>query len=379
MELNNFHYIVVGSGFFGCVVAERIANVLDERVIVIEKRNHIGGNSHSEIDEETGIECHTYGSHIFHTSDEKVWKYINRFCTFNAYRHKVLTNYGNKVYQVPINLATISAFYGKQLTPLEAEKLLNAEIAKEGIHNPKNFEEKAISLIGRPLYDAFIKGYTIKQWGMDPGRLSADIVSRIPLRYNYNADYFDDPWQGVPRDGYHATFKAMLNHPNIEVSLNTDYADIRHLIPDRSCTIYTGSVDRFFNYRYGKLGWRTLAFEKEVHPVNDFQGTAVMNFAELSVPYTRVHEFKHYNGEREVTTDKTVIYREYSKGVSADDEPYYPIRTAEDEVLFKKYQEESKKLKNVYFGGRLGTYSYLNMDEAIAQAVNTFEEKIAGK
>jgi len=270
--------------------------------------------------------------HIPHF-ERKSMEVHKRFCTFNNYYHKVLTDYGGKVYQIPINLATINAFYGKSLTPFEAEKLLDAEIAKVGIQNPINLEEKAISLIGRPLYDAFIKGYTIKQWGTDPRRLPPYIIARIPLRYNYNVNYFDDAWQGIPRDGYNSIFNRMLDHPNVQVHLNTDYFSIRHLIPETCMVIYTGPVDRFFDCKHGKLGWRTVAFEKEVQHVTDFQGTAVMNYAEVSVPFTRIHEFRHYHEERKYPRGKTVIFREYSKELTADDDPYYPINTEADSVI----------------------------------------------
>lgn len=376
MDFRGLKYLVVGSGFFGSVIAERIARDKNEKVLVIDKRPHIGGNSHSEIDNETGIECHTYGSHIFHASNEKVWRYINRFCTFNSYRHKVLTRYKSKIYQMPINLHTINAFYEKNLCPGEAENFMKSEIAREGIRNPVNLEEKAISLIGRPLYEALIKGYTTKQWDTDPKKLPANIITRLPVRYNYKSDYFDDPWQGIPSEGYHAIFKKMLADPNIEVHLGTDFFDVRRLIPGTCKIIYTGPIDRFFDFKFGKLGWRTLTFEKSTYHLGDYQGTAVMNYAEVSAPYTRIHEFRHYHEERKYPDDKTIIFREYSKGSGKDDEPYYPINTDEDKMILERYQNECEKNKNVIFGGRLGMYKYLDMDQTIAQALETYEKRI---
>lgn len=376
MHLEGFKYLVIGAGFFGSVIAERIAADKGERVVVIDKRNHIGGNSYSEIDKETGIEYHKYGSHIFHTSIKDVWEYINRFCEFNNYRHKVLTTYDNKVYQMPINLKTINAFYGTSLKPNEAEGFIKSEIEKENIRNPKNLEEKAISLVGRPLYEAFIKGYTSKHWGTDPRNLPAEIITRLPVRFNYKTDYFDDPWQGIPIKGYGELFKNLLAHKNIDLYLDTDYFQIRHLIPADCCVIYTGRLDQFFDYKHDVLGWRTLSFEKEVYQVPDFQGTSVMNYAEVAVPYTRTHEFKHFHEERKYSGKSTLVIREYAKELTEGDDPYYPVNTLQDTEMLSKYRQETVALKNVIFGGRLAEYQYLNMDQTIASALKTYEEKI---
>jgi UDP-galactopyranose mutase len=379
MEFQNLKYLVVGAGFFGSVIAERIAEDKGERVVVIDKREHIGGASFSEVDAETGIEYHKYGSHIFHTSIEKVWQYINRFCTFNSYRHKVLTTYDNKVYQMPINLETINAFYGLNLTPAEAESFIKSEIDKEQTSNPTNLEEKAISLIGKPLYEAFIKGYTTKNWGTDPKNLPAGIITRLPVRFNYKSDYFDDPWQGIPVQGYGELFKNILAHRNIDLYPDTDFFTIRHLIPSDCFIVYTGRLDQFFEYKYGVLGWRTLTFEREVYQVDDFQGTAVMNYAEASIPYTRTHEFKHFHEERKYAHESTLILREYPKELADGDDAYYPINTPKDKKTYQRYQEEVQKTKNVIFGGRLAEYRYLNMDQTIARALKTYEEKIKSR
>lgn len=379
MNLSGLKYLVVGSGFFGAVIAERIANDLGERVVVLEQRDHVGGNSYSAPDEATGIDCHLYGSHIFHTKNGKVWDYINSFCSFNSYRHKVLTNHRGVVYQMPVNLDTINRFFGTAFTPGEARAFVDEEMRRDCNAEPHNLEEKAISLVGRRLYEAFIKGYTAKQWQTDPKLLPASIISRLPFRFSYKIDYFDDPWQGIPLEGYGAVFKRLLAAPNIDVLMDTDYFAVRDLIPADCLVIYTGPIDRFFDYRFGMLGWRSLCFEKEVVPVGDFQGTAVMNYADEEVPFTRIHEFRHYHDERPYPTDSTVIYREYSLSGSRDMDPYYPVNTAHDRETYEQYCQLAAQEQNVLFGGRLGTYSYLDMDRVIEQALQMYETRIKGR
>jgi UDP-galactopyranose mutase len=373
--LGEFKYIIVGSGFFGSAIAECIASQKKEKVLIIDKRSHIGGNCFSEIDDETGIEIHKYGSHIFHTDNMKVWEYISGFMSLNSYRHHVLTIYKNVVYQMPINLDTINRFYQKSLKPCEVAQFIQDEIKQCNISsNPLNLEEKAISLIGKPLYDAFIKGYTYKQWEIDPAKLPPEIITRLPIRTNYKSEYFDDPIQGIPLAGYSNVFQKLLNHKNITVQLNTDYDEIKAYIPKTAHVIYTGPIDLFFNYRFGELGWRSINLERDIVDVDDFQGTSVMNYADLEVPYTRIHEFKHYHPERNYKPGKTVISREYSRNCIRGDEPYYPINTKEDKDKLEKYK--SIKIENVYFGGRLGSYQYLDMDDAIANALNFYETTI---
>jgi UDP-galactopyranose mutase len=379
IDLANVKYLVVGAGFFGAVIAERIAADLGAQVVVIDRKRHIGGNSWSAPDAETGIECHCYGSHIFHTANREVWEYINRFTSFNSYRHRVLTRYQERVFQMPINLATISDFYGRNLTPKDAAELLAAEAAREGISSPANLEEKAISQIGRPLYEAFVRGYTLKQWETDPRELPADIITRLPVRHSYKNDYFNDPWQGIPLDGYHSLFTRLLDHPRIDLWLDVDFFAIRKLIPAECTIIYTGPIDQYFDYSFGNLGWRTLDFEKEVCPVGDFQGTTVMNFAEEAIPYTRVHEFRHYHDERRYPDDRTVIYREISRSCGANDEPYYPVNTARDREMLELYSAAAWNEKQVVFGGRLGNYQYLDMDKTIAAALTTYRERIMSR
>lgn len=369
-------YLVVGAGFFGAVIAERIAREKGLRVAVLEKRGHVGGNSHSEADPATGIEVHPYGSHIFHTRIGRVWDYVNRFGSFNAYRHRVLARYRDGVYPMPVSLWTINRFYGTDFTPAQAEAHLRAEIARAGIRHPANLEEKAISLVGRPLYEALIRGYTAKQWGRDPRDLPAHVIERLPVRFGYKTDYFDDPWQGVPLDGYGALFDRILSHEKIDVYLGTDFFDVRHLVPDDCRVVYTGQVDRYLDYRFGELRWRSLRFEREALPVRDFQGTAVMNFAEESVPYTRIHEFRHLHEERGRPPDRTVVMREYSRTWRRGEDPSYPVDTPGDRETLARYLAECAKEDRLILGGRLGTYRYLDMDRTIDAALSTYEEKI---
>lgn len=375
--------LVVGSGFFGLTVAERAADA-GRKVTVIDRRHHIGGNAYSENEPETGIEVHRYGAHLFHTSNATVWEYVNRFTTFTNYVHKVYTNHNDVVYPLPINLGTINQFFNAAYSP-EAAKALIAEQAGEfSTGDARNLEEKAISLIGRPLYEAFIRDYTAKQWQTDPTELPAEVISRLPVRYNYDNRYFNDTWEGLPTDGYTAWIERMADHPNIEVKLSVDFFDEKQPL-NKTATVgqvpivYTGPVDRYFDYSAGELSWRTLDFEQEVVPAADFQGTSVMNYADASVPYTRIHEFKHFHPERSDRhpVDKTVIMREYSRFANRDDEPYYPVNTSDDRRGLLSYRELAKGEPDVHFGGRLGTYQYLDMHMAIASALNMWNNDLA--
>jgi UDP-galactopyranose mutase len=376
-----YDLIVAGSGFFGLTVAERVATQLGKRVLVLERRGHVGGNAYSEAEPETGIEVHRYGAHLFHTSNKRVWEYVNQFTDFTGYQHRVFTIYRGQVYPMPINLAAISQFFGRYLTPGEARALI-AEQASE-IADPKaaaNHEEKGISLVGRPLYDAFFRGYTAKQWQTDPRELPASIVARLPVRFDFNNRYFNDTYEGLPVHGYTAWLEKMADHRNIDIRLSTDFFDVRDELPTGIPVVYTGPLDRYFSYCEGWLGWRTLDFEPEVLPVGDFQGTPVMNYAEEEVPYTRIHEFRHFHPERDYPTDKTVIVREYSRFADKEDEPYYPINTPEDRAILQRYRELAQQEtaeRNVLFGGRLGTYQYLDMHMAIGSALSMFDNKLA--
>jgi UDP-galactopyranose mutase len=371
----NVDLVVAGSGFFGLTVAERCAASLGLRVLVVERRGHIGGNAYSEPEPETGIEVHRYGAHLFHTSNERVWEYANRFTAFTGYRHHVYSTFKGKVYPMPINLGTICAFFGRAFSPDEARALIARQAAE--VTDPGNLEEKAISLIGRPLYEALIRGYTAKQWQTDPRELPAEIITRLPVRYTFDNRYFNDVHEGLPVDGYTAWLERMADHPRIEVRLGTDFFDLRGDAVGNVPVVYTGPLDRYFDYAEGDLGWRTLDFETRVEPTGDFQGTPVMNYADEDVPYTRIHEFRHFHPERaHYPTDKTVIMREYSRAAARGDEPYYPVDTAADRARLLAYRELAKGEPDVLFGGRLGTYRYLDMHMAIAAALSMVDNKL---
>ncbi len=380
MSFAGYDLIVVGSGFFGLTIAERAATQLDKRVLVLERRDHIGGNAYSEADPETGIEVHRYGAHLFHTSNKRVWDYVNQFTDFTDYQHRVFTIYQGRVYPMPVNLATICEYFGRYMTPDQAKALIAEQAGEIDSKDAQNFEEKAISLIGRPLYEAFFRGYTAKQWETDPKELPGANLTRLPVRYNFNNRYFSDTYEGLPVDGYTAWLKKMAEHPNIEVRLNTDFFDVRGELPEAP-VVYTGPLDGYFGYTEGELGWRTLDFESEVVATGDFQGTPVMNYADEDVPFTRIHEFRHFHPERDYyPKDKTVVVREYSRFAESGDEPYYPINTPEDRAKLEKYRELAKreaKERKVLFGGRLGTYKYLDMHMAIGSALSMFDNKIA--
>jgi UDP-galactopyranose mutase len=369
--------VVVGSGFFGLTIAERCATQLGLKVLVLDRRNHIGGNAYSAPEPETGIEVHKYGAHLFHTSNQRVWDYVNQFTQFTEYKHRVFTIYKGRVYPMPVNLATICEYFGRYMTPDEARALVAEQADEIDTDKAENFEEKGISLVGRPLYEAFFRGYTAKQWQTDPKDLPAAIVSRLPVRYNFNNRYFSDRFEGLPVNGYTAWLENMADHPNIEVRLDTDFFDMRSDVLGNVPVVYTGPVDAYFDFRAGELSWRTLDFELEVRPVGDFQGTSVMNYADEDVPYTRIHEFRHFHPERDwYPGDKTVIMREFSRFADKGDEPYYPINTAEDREKLLAYRDLASAEPDVLFGGRLGTYKYLDMHMAIGSALTMFENKL---
>ena len=375
--LRSADLVVVGSGLFGLTVAERAADLLGAHVVILERRDHLGGNAYSYVDAATGIEVHQYGSHLFHTSNERVWSYVNRFTRFNDYRHHVLTIHKGRAYQMPINLGTLCAFFDRSLSPADAKELIDEQVGAASITDPGNLEQKAISLIGRPLYNAFIKGYTAKQWQTDPRALPAEIITRLPVRYTFNARYFNDRWEGLPLDGDNAWLAAMADHPRIVTRLGVDFFDVRSLIDPSTPVVYSGPLDRYFDYQYGDLGWRTLDLDVEVKDVPDFQGTSVMNYADEDVPFTRIHEFQHLHPERENHSGKTVIMREYSRFATRVDDPYYPINTAHDRRILARYREATRHEPNVVFGGRLGSYHYLDMHMAIASAFSAFDNQVA--
>lgn len=373
--------VVVGSGLFGLTIAEQAATELGLKVALLDRRSHIGGNAYSEKEKQTGIEVHRYGAHLFHTSNERVWEYVNRFTEFTNYVHRVYTRHNGIVYPMPINLGTINQFFNAAYSPAEAKALIAEQAGELAGTDPQNLNDKGISLIGRPLYEAFIKHYTAKQWQTPPEELPASIISRLPVRYTYDNRYFNDKYEGLPVDGYAAWLERMAAHPNIEVHLNTDFFEPGHQYSRENVlgqipVVYTGPVDRYFDYAEGDLSWRTIDLEEEVLPIEDFQGCSVMNYPDADVPFTRIHEFRHFHPERDYTKDATVIMREYSRFANKGDEPYYPVNTSVDREKLLAYRDLAKGENNVLFGGRLGTYKYLDMHMAIGAALSMFDNKI---
>ncbi len=379
-----FDLIVVGSGFFGLTVAQQCAERWGLRVAVVERRSHIGGNAYSEIDPDTGIEIHRYGAHLFHTSNKRVWDYVNRFTDFTGYVHRVWTTVDGVVYPMPVNLGTINQFFSAAYSPDEARALIAEQASEVAGEDVTDFESKGVSLVGRPLFDAFFKNYTAKQWQTDPRDLPASVISRLPVRYTYDSRYFNDAYEGLPVDGYTAWLRRMAEDERISVFLDTDFFDTnqplnRDAVVGRVPVVYTGPIDRYFDFSEGDLSWRTVDFEKEVVPTGDFQGCSVMNYGDLSVDYTRIIEFRHFHPERDYQKERSVIFREYSRFAGRDDEPYYPVNTAEDRRKLLAYRALAASQPDVYFGGRLGSYQYLDMDMAIASALtlvsNALEER----
>ncbi len=368
--------LIVGAGFYGATLAERLAADLGKKVLLIDRRRHIGGNAYSEKDPDTGIEVHRYGAHLFHTSSEAVWTYLNRFSAFTEYRHKVFTSLRGQAYCMPINLGTICQFFGRRFSPDEARALIAEQAMELGKKAPENLEEKAISLIGRPLYEAFIRGYTAKQWQTAPRDLPESIITRLPVRYTFDNRYFSDRFEGLPVDGYTAVFERMLAHPNIRLELGVDFFEMRADLKPGLPIVYTGPIDKYFNFCEGHLGWRTLDFDWETVMTGDYQGTAVMNYADEDVPFTRIIEFRHLYPERDCQRAKSVIAREYSRFAARSDEPYYPIDTLADKKIYQHYKARAAAEKNVHFGGRLGTYRYLDMHQAVGAALAAYANEI---
>lgn len=378
----NYDLIVVGSGLFGLTVAEQCARRWGLKVAVVERRLHIGGNAYSEIDATTGIEVHRYGAHIFHTSNERVWDYVNRFTSFTPYIHRGWTTVGGRVYPLPINLATINQFFGTALTPDQARALITEQASEVSADQIDNCEAKGISLLGRPLFDTFFRGYTAKQWQTDPRDLPASIMGRLPVRYTYDNRYFNDSYEGLPSDGYARWLTRMADTSGIDIYLDSDFLDPGNPLGQAATVgqvpvVYTGAIDRYFNEAEGELSWRTLDFEEEIVDTADFQGCAVMNYGDVEVPYTRIIEFRHFHPERHYQRERTVIAREFSRFAGIEDEPYYPVNTPADRRKLEAYRERSAFEKEVFFGGRLGTYQYLDMHMAIAAALHMVDTELA--
>ncbi len=376
--------VVVGAGLFGLTVAQQAVERLGVRVEIIDVRDHIGGNAYSYMDEETGAEIHKYGAHLFHTSNQRVWDYVNRFTSFTDYVHRVYATHDGEVYPLPINLGTINQFFRAHYTPAEAKALVAEQAGELAGKDPQNLNDKGISLIGRPLYEAFIKNYTGKQWQTDPKDLPAGIINRLPVRFNYDNRYFKDTWEGLPADGYTAWMERMIDDPRIHVTLETDFFDESQPYNRKALAaagvpvVYTGPVDRYFDYSLGELKWRTVDFKEVRYDEGDHFGCPVMNFSDADVPYTRAIEFKNFNPERAASQnpDRTVVWEEYSRFAERGDEPYYPINTEADKALYARYEELAKAEPKTVFGGRLGTYKYYDMHNVIDTALTAYEEQV---
>jgi len=353
---------IIGAGFSGAVIARKLAEKGISSV-VYDERSHVAGNCHTERCDETGINVHKYGPHIFHTDNEEVWSFINQYGEMMPYVNRVKTTYNEKVYSLPINLHTLNQFFGKAMRPEEAKQFIKQK-ADNSITDPQSFEEQAQSMLGDELYQAFFRGYTRKQWGMEPTELPPSILKRLPVRFNYDDNYFFHKYQGMPKNGYTAIVEKILDHELIDVRLETSYD--MELTDTFKHVFYSGPIDRYFNYKLGRLGYRTLKFEPEIAD-GDYLGTAVMNFGNYEVPYTRISEHKHFAPWEE--HEKTIVFREYSSLCGENDIPYYPIRQVKEKGMLTEYENLAESEINVTFIGRLGTYRYLDMDVTIAEAL----------
>ena len=368
------HYLIIGSGFSGCVLANQLVKHSDCTIDIWDERSHIGGNCHTERDAETNVMVHQYGPHIFNTDKKKIWDYVNSFVEFRPYVHRVKAKSKGKVYSLPVNLHTINQFFNKTFTPDEAKAFLET-LADKTITYPQNFEEQALRFIGKELYQAFFYGYTKKQWGCEPTELPASILKRIPVRFNYDDNYHTNIYTGIPVEGYTAVMEKMINHPKIKVTLNKKYSSETDT-NQYSHVFYTGPIDAFFNYEFGRLGYRTVVFEKGCAN-GDFQGTTQMNYCDVDVPQTRITEHKHFTPWEQ--HDKTIYFTEYSKETSKNDVPFYPKRLAADISLLKKYRAKAEEQQQVSFLGRLATYRYMDMHHVIGEALqfaNKFIEQV---
>lgn len=361
------HIAIVGAGLTGAVLANRFS-AAGHRVTVFESRPHIAGNCYTERDPATGVLVHSYGPHIFHTNDERTWSFINSFGKFMPYVNRVKAVTGGRVYTLPINLLTINQFFGKTFSPAEAKTFIDS-LGDHSITNPISFEDQALRYVGQDLYDAFFKGYTRKQWGIEPSKLPASILKRLPVRFNYDDNYFSHKFQGMPVDGYSPIVERMLEAETIEVHLGVTYDPAQKSAFDH--TFFSGPLDSWFGYAKGRLGYRTLDFEL-IHADGDFQGNAVINHCDESTPYTRITEHKHFAPWEH--HDKTVCFREFSRTCDLGDIPYYPIRLTQEKTLLRDYIEMAETESAVTFVGRLGTYRYLDMDVTIKEALETADK-----
>lgn len=357
-----YDYLIVGAGLYGAVYAQRKTEQ-GRKCLVVDRRSHIAGNIYSE--EINGIQVHKYGPHIFHTDQEKVWEYVQRFARFHHFVYAPIANYKGELYNLPFNMNTFSKMWGIH-TPKEAESMIEKQRQEAGIRYPRNLEEQALSLVGRDIYEKLIRGYTQKQWGKPCSELPASIIKRLPVRFTFDNNYFNHPHQGIPEEGYTAMIENML--ANVDVMLETDYLkDRQHFMNMAQCIIYTGPVDEYFDYCYGALSYRSLRFETQILNQNNFQGVAGMNYTDEKTPYTRIIEHKHFI--HNAVNNKTVITKEYPLAWKIGDEPYYPVNDDKNRELYLKYEELAAKEKKVWFGGRLGRYQYLDMDKVVLHAL----------
>ncbi|GAA4277959.1 UDP-galactopyranose mutase [Aquimarina mytili] len=361
-----YDYLIVGAGLFGSVFAHEMTK-RNKKCLVIDKRNHLGGNVYCE--EKEGINVHKYGAHIFHTNDKKIWDYVNQFATFNNYINSPLSLSKGNLYNLPFNMNTFYQLWGTK-TPEEAKQKINEQIAKYGVKSPNNLEEQALSLVGKDIYETFIKEYTEKQWGKKATELPAFIIKRLPVRFTYNNNYFNDIYQGIPIGGYNVIIDGLLK--GIETKTSIDFfEDRQHLESLANKIVYTGKIDEFFGYKFGQLEYRSLRFENEVHDIENYQGNAVVNYNDAQYSYTRIIEHKHFEFGKQ---EKTIITREYPENWDRGKEAYYPINNDDNQKVFKQYKEESLKSKNVIFGGRLAEYRYYDMHQIIASSLAKVEE-----
>jgi UDP-galactopyranose mutase len=371
MKIENI--LMVGAGLSGAVIGRRLGDE-GHQVTVVDSRSHIAGNCHTERDPDTGVMVHVYGPHIFHTDDEDVWAYVNRFQTFKDYKNRVKATTGGAVYSLPINLHTINQFFAKTMLPDEAFAFITQEQADRSIKDPQTFEEQAMRFLGRDLYEAFFKGYTIKQWGLAPSELPASILKRLPVRFNYEDNYFFHKFQGMPENGYTDMVARILDHPRIDVKLETPFQ--RGQGDGYDHVFYSGALDGYFDFELGRLGYRTLDFEKFTYD-GDYQGCAVMNYGEEQVPYTRITEHKHFSPWE--SHQRSVCYREFARAAEVDDIPYYPIRQVAEKALLADYVALAETTERVTFVGRLGTYRYLDMDVTIREALEAAEGFVSAR
>ena len=359
-------YLIIGAGFSGSVLANQLCKNIDCTIDIWDERDHVGGNCHTQRDKETGVMVHQYGPHIFNTDKKEIWDFVNSFTEFKPFVNRVKANYKGNIYSLPINLHTINQFFCKSFNPAEAKEFIASQ-ADKTIAEPQSFEDQALKFIGKDLYKAFFYGYTKKQWGCEPSELPASILKRLPVRFNYDDNYYNNIYQGIPVNGYTELINKLIDNERISVTLNKKFYFTDELLAAYDHIFYTGSIDALFNYQFGRLGYRTVTFEKHIAE-GDYQGNAVINYCDESIPYTRIHEHKHFTPWEQY--DKTVYFKEFSKETGAGDIPYYPKRLETDKSLLRQYRQQAEHLQKISFLGRLATYRYMDMHHVIGEALN---------